>query len=160
MLSKTAIIQRQQIQHILDEKAILARLQHPFIVNLHYNFQDPRYLFLVLEYVIGGEFFSHLRRMGHFTPGEARFYAGQVTLVFDYLHKQDIIYRDLKPENLLIDAQGYLKLADFGFAKCVPFPSKTFTFCGTPEYLAPVCTFFFFSSFLFFHLLLHLLWGG
>ena len=71
---------------------------------------DPKYLYLVLEYVIGGEFFSHLRRTGRFSNDQTKFYGAQITLVFEYLHKQDIIYRDLKPENLLIDATGYLKI--------------------------------------------------
>lgn len=90
---------------------------------------------MVLEYVVGGEFFTHLRKAGRFDNNAAKFYAAQIVMIFDYLHKQDIIYRDLKPENLLLDAQGYIKITDFGFAKRVAF--KTYTLCGTPEYIAP-----------------------
>jgi serine/threonine protein kinase len=79
--------------------------------------------------------FTILRQMGMFPLTQARFYAAQITLVFDYLHNKNIIYRDLKPENVLINIDGYLKLTDFGFAKRVD--GKTFTICGTPEYLAP-----------------------
>lgn len=97
--------------------------------------QDERYLYIVLEYVPGGELFTYLRTVKNFKPADARFYAAQVTLMFEYLHSKNIIYRDLKPENLLIDVKGNLKLTDFGFAKMIE--SRTYTLCGTPEYLAP-----------------------
>ena len=90
---------------------------------------------MVLEYVIGGEFFTHLRKTGRFDQTAARFYCSQITLAFEYMHSSDYIYRDLKPENLLLDRTGYLKITDFGFAKRVAF--KTYTLCGTPEYIAP-----------------------
>jgi protein kinase A len=83
----------------------------------------------------GGEFFTHLRRAEKFENHVGRFYAAHVVKIFEYLHLQDIIYRDLKPENLLLDTEGYLKITDFGFAKVVSF--KTYTLCGTPEYIAP-----------------------
>ena len=94
-----------------------------------------RYVYLVMEYVIGGEFFTHLRRAGHFNNNTARFYAAQIVLIFQYLHSKDVVYRDLKPENLLIDASGNIKMTDFGFAKRVEY--RTWTLCGTPEYIAP-----------------------
>eukprot|EP00968_Pinguiococcus_pyrenoidosus_P019102 scaffold2012_cov228-Pinguiococcus_pyrenoidosus.AAC.9 len=86
-------------------------------------------------FIIGGEFFTHLRKAGRFDSQKSRFYAAQVAVIFEYLHGQDIIYRDLKPENLLLDETGYIKITDFGFAKHVTF--KTYTLCGTPEYIAP-----------------------
>jgi serine/threonine protein kinase len=158
MLKKTEILALSQVEHILNEKTILERTNHPFIVRMGGSFQgdffllfvagqvlyswlifvncaDAKHVFIALEFVIGGEFFTHLRRAGRFKPDNARFYAAQIVLMFEYLHSCDIIYRDLKPENLLLDETGYLKLADFGFAKYVQF--KTYTLCGTPEYLAP-----------------------
>jgi serine/threonine protein kinase len=90
---------------------------------------------MVLEYIVGGEFFTHLRKAGRFDHQASKFYATQIILVFEYMHTSDFIYRDLKPENLLLDKLGFLKITDFGFAKRVAF--KTYTLCGTPEYIAP-----------------------
>lgn len=97
--------------------------------------QDERYLYIVLEYVPGGELFTYLRTVQNLKSMDAWFYAAQVTIMFDYLHNKNIVYRDLKPENLLISHKGNLKLTDFGFAKVVE--TRTYTLCGTPEYLAP-----------------------
>ncbi|KAF8822612.1 AGC kinase, partial [Cardiosporidium cionae] len=88
-----------------------------------------------INYYAGGEFFFYLRQQGQLENDQAKFYAAQVCEIFDYLHSLHIIYRDLKPENLLIGKDGYLKLADFGFAKVVK--ERTYTLCGTPEYIAP-----------------------
>jgi len=124
-----------QQEHILNERNIMLNIHHPFIVILYQTFQDRDYLYFLLEPSLGGELFSVLREKSFFKQDEARFFAASVVSVFEYLHSKDIIYRDLKPENLLLDGRGYLKVTDFGFAKEVK--DRTWTLCGTPDYLAP-----------------------
>ena len=97
----------------------------------------PLLVYMLLDYVCGGELFSRLADLHHLQFAHSRFYAACVISAFEHLHRKDIIYRDLKPENLLIDREGYLKVVDFGFAKRLKRTEKTFTTCGTPEYLAP-----------------------
>jgi serine/threonine protein kinase len=104
-------------------------------VDLFATFQDDLNVYMLMSYVPGGELFTHLRRAQRFTPDVTRFYLATIILALKYLHSFNIIYRDLKPENLLLDSRGYLRLTDFGFAKIVD--DRTWTLCGTPEYLAP-----------------------
>ncbi|KAG2492165.1 hypothetical protein HYH03_009416 [Edaphochlamys debaryana] len=135
-LNKVAIIRENQVQHVVDERAMLARVAgYPFIINLLTSFQDTDNLYLVMDFVAGGEFFTHLRDHGRLQEEHARFYVAQVVLALEHLHSKGIAYRDLKPENLLIASDGYARLTDLGFAKVVK--GRTFTMCGTPDYLAP-----------------------
>eukprot|EP01017_Pseudomicrothorax_dubius_P046712 TRINITY_DN8272_c0_g1_i3.p1 TRINITY_DN8272_c0_g1~~TRINITY_DN8272_c0_g1_i3.p1 ORF type:complete len:311 (-),score=93.38 TRINITY_DN8272_c0_g1_i3:220-1152(-) len=136
MLKKTEIVRQNQVDHIKSEKRILQEVSHPFLVNLRADFQDERYVYMLFDYVGGGELFSRLRKEGRFANDVGLFYISEILLAIQYLHEKDIVYRDLKPENLLIDKRGHVKITDFGFAKKLP-NDRTFTLCGTPEYLAP-----------------------
>ncbi|KAK0448392.1 kinase-like domain-containing protein [Desarmillaria tabescens] len=135
VLRKTEIVRLRQVEHVNAERYILSRVHHPFVVDLFATFQDSLNVYMLMSYVPGGELFTHLRRAHRFTPDVTRFYLATIILALKYLHSFNIIYRDLKPENLLLDSRGYLRLTDFGFAKIVD--DRTWTLCGTPEYLAP-----------------------
>ncbi|KAI8386865.1 kinase-like domain-containing protein [Blakeslea trispora] len=134
-LDKYDIVRLKQVEHINNEPTILREISHPFLVNLWDAFQDDTHLFMVMDYVPGGELFSMLRKEKKFSEHTAKFYAAEVLLALAYLHENGIVYRDLKPENILIDARGHVKVTDFGFAKRVD--EMTWTVCGTPDYLAP-----------------------
>lgn len=135
VLRKTEIVRLRQVEHVNAERYILSRIRHPFIVDLYATFQDSLNVYMLMSYVPGGELFTHLRRAKRFTADVTRFYLATIILALKYLHSFNIIYRDLKPENLLLDSRGYIRLTDFGFAKIVD--DRTWTLCGTPEYLAP-----------------------
>jgi len=134
-IKKIQIVDLGQQTHITNEKKIMQMLDNRFLVNLRRTYKDAWRVYFLLDVCLGGELFTILRKMRSFDESTARFFAACVTEAFDYMHTLDVIYRDLKPENLVLDENGYLKVTDFGFAKVVP--NKTFTLCGTPDYLAP-----------------------
>jgi serum/glucocorticoid-regulated kinase 2 len=139
ILKKTHLVKRRQIERTRTERKVLSAVNHPFIMKLHYAFQSDDKLYLVLDYCPGGELFFHLSRCRRFPERVARFYAAELLLAIGHLHKRGIIYRDLKPENVLLDADGHVKLGDFGLAKAGisnPIEGAT-SMCGTPEYMAP-----------------------
>jgi len=137
ILSKREIIGHHQVEGVIREKNIMASIDHPFVVNLVCTFQDERNLYMILDLVQGGELFSviHTETRDGIPNSHARFYAACILEALSHLHHRHISYRDLKPENVLVDAKGYCLLIDLGFAKIVM--DKTYTLCGTPEYLAP-----------------------
>lgn len=135
LMKKDFLIKQKQVDHILSEISILNMIDNPFCVKMYGISQNDRYLYILMEYIQGGELFTYLRSIQTLKNEEARIYAAQVVLMFEYLHSLNVIYRDLKPENILIDSLGFLKLTDFGFAKVCD--GRTYTLCGTPEYLAP-----------------------
>ncbi|CAH2350998.1 spindle assembly checkpoint kinase [[Candida] railenensis] len=134
-LKKERVVNMKQVEHTNDERRMLKLAQHPFIIRMWGTFQDCRNLFMIMDYIEGGELFSLLRKSQRFPTPVAKFYAAEVFLAIEYLHNLDIIYRDLKPENILLDKNGHIKLTDFGFAKEVV--DVTYTLCGTPDYIAP-----------------------
>jgi len=132
-------MEKNEVKHTIAERNILSKVNYPFIMKLYYAFQTTDKLYLIMEFVNGGELYTHLQASGNLSGERTRFYSAEIVLALEYLHKSGIIYRDLKPENILIDAEGHLKITDFGLSKegLVGNNARTDTFCGTPEYLAP-----------------------
>lgn len=143
VLKKRAIIDRKQLLHLRAEHTILQAIRHPYTVRLYHSFQTRTRLFLIMDFAIGGEMFHQLKKVGHFPESLAVFYLAEIVSAFEHLHGYDVVFRDTKPENILLDAHGHVMLADFGLAKCgVSADStnssgmSTTTFCGTPDYLS------------------------
>lgn len=141
VLSKKVIIQKKEVAHTIGERNILVRTamaDSPFIVGLKFSFQTSSDLYLVTDFMSGGELFWHLQKEGRFQEARAKFYIAELILALQHLHRYDIVYRDLKPENILLDANGHIALCDFGLSKAnLTKNDTTNTFCGTTEYLAP-----------------------
>jgi serum/glucocorticoid-regulated kinase 2 len=138
ILKKEMVERRKQEEHVKTEREVLAHVAHPFIAKLHYAFQNEKKLYFALEYCPGGELFNLLQKRKYFTEDQARFYVAQMVLAIEFLHAKDFIYRDLKPENVLLDRQGYIRITDFGLSKGnIKTGKDARSVCGTPEYLAP-----------------------
>ncbi|XP_067644351.1 cAMP-dependent protein kinase catalytic subunit 3 isoform X2 [Eurosta solidaginis] len=135
LLAMADVIRLKQTEHVKNERNILREIRHPFVINLEWSTKDDCCLYMIFEYVCGGELFTYLRNAGRFSSQTSNFYAAEIVSALEYLHSLQIVYRDLKPENLLINRDGHLKITDFGFAK--KLRDRTWTLCGTPEYLAP-----------------------
>mmetsp|Transcript_30449 Transcript_30449/g.30101 ORF Transcript_30449/g.30101 Transcript_30449/m.30101 type:complete len:345 (+) Transcript_30449:411-1445(+) len=137
-LNKNTLKIKKQEKYARAECKILKSIRHPFIVPLYSVFQSPKCIFMVLEYCQFGDFSRLLSIMKQLKDQQARFYIAEVILAIEYLHSLNIVYRDLKPSNLLIDSQGHIKLSDFGLAKQnVTEDNPAMSFCGSPAYLAP-----------------------
>jgi serine/threonine protein kinase len=138
-MSKQLLCDYRQIEQAKVEKDVLLRTNHPFLVCAHFTFQTDSKLFLILDYVPGGELFLRLKQEYRFSESRARLYAAEMILGLGHLHSLGFVYRDLKPENILLDAEGHIKLTDFGLVKTNldTALSTTSTFCGTPQYIAP-----------------------
>ncbi|KAJ3299239.1 Serine/threonine kinase [Borealophlyctis nickersoniae] len=141
VLKKEFTIQNDDVKSIKLEKRIFqaaSAVHHPFLVNLHSCFQTDTRLYFVMEYVPGGDLMAHIQTHKRFTQPRAKFYACEVLLALEYFHKMNIVYRDLKLDNILMDRDGHIKVADYGICKeNMPYGQATRTFCGTPDYMAP-----------------------
>ena len=137
MMKKHKIVHHNQVRHVLDEVLILSHLRCKLVVELYAMFQDENNVYIVMEYAPGGELFTHLRRERKFTTDRAKFYAVEVAGALRVMHAVNVLYRDIKPENIVLSADGHIRLCDFGFAKVIKKGNVTFTTCGTPEYITP-----------------------
>jgi serine/threonine protein kinase len=135
IFSKVDILKYKQLDHIFSEVKILDMIDHPACIRVYGICQDDSLFNILMEYVPGGELFTYLHTVQVLKNENCKFYIAQIVSILEYLHEKEIAYRDLKAENILIDQNGYLKLADFGFAKIIK--GRTYTVCGTPEYIAP-----------------------
>jgi serine/threonine protein kinase len=136
VLKKSEVIEKGQVEHTKAEQAILVSIRHPYISCLRFSFQNSDKLYLITDYMSGGNLFAHLRKSKMFDENRAKFYAAELILALDHLHQHEIIYRDLKLENILMDGAGHICLTDFGLSK-QDSKNGASTFCGTAEYLAP-----------------------
>jgi len=135
-ISKLQVVHNKQTAQMLSEKKVMEHLNSAFVVNLIRTYKDDWWLYLLLDVCLGGELFTIHRKVGSFDEASARFFTSCVILGFIHMHGHNIAYRDLKPENLVLDSDGYLKITDFGLSKFI-IDGNTFTMCGTPDYLAP-----------------------
>ncbi|CAN8177083.1 unnamed protein product [Coccothraustes coccothraustes] len=138
ILRKEVVIAKDEVAHTVTESRVLQSSRHPFLTALKYAFQTSDRLCFVMEYANGGELFFHLSRERVFPEPRARFYGAEIVSALQYLHSRDVVYRDIKLENLMLDKDGHIKITDFGLCKEGVTDGATMrTFCGTPEYLAP-----------------------
>nr|XP_046210236.1 ribosomal protein S6 kinase alpha-2-like isoform X2 [Oncorhynchus gorbuscha]XP_046210237.1 ribosomal protein S6 kinase alpha-2-like isoform X2 [Oncorhynchus gorbuscha] len=137
VLRKATLKVRDRVRSKM-ERDILAEVNHPFIVKLHYAFQTEGKLYLILDFLRGGDLFTRLSKEVMFTEEDVKFYLAELALALDHLHSLGIIYRDLKPENILLDEEGHIKITDFGLSKeAIDHDKRAYSFCGTIEYMAP-----------------------
>lgn len=137
-MKKEVLQEHEHVEQSIVERDIYIKTRHPFLVSAHYSFQTPESIFLILDYVPGGELFERLKQESKFDEPRAKLYAAEIMLALGHLHSLKLIFRDLKPENILLDENGHIKLTDFGLVKTnMGADDSTSTFCGTPEYIAP-----------------------
>lgn len=137
-IRKDILIEKGQIQNTKNEKDILLNIEHPFLLGMDFVFQNDYRLYFFLDYIKGGNLFENLFQVKRFEENIVKFIAAQLVLAIGCLHENKVVHRDLKPENVLLDEDGYIKLADFGLAKfLLDAKQSTYSFCGTAEYLAP-----------------------
>ena len=138
ILRKDQIKLKHQEEHTKTERDLMVKINNPFVVNIKFAFQDDSKLYIVSDFMQGGDMFYHLHSQKKFEEERAKFYTIELILGLEFLHKNNMIYRDLKPENILMDSNGHIKISDFGLSKILDKPNgKAFTLCGTPQYLAP-----------------------
>ena len=138
ILNKDAVKLRHQEVHTKAERDLMVKIHCPFIVGIKFAFQDKEKLYIITEFMQGGEIFYHLHKERKFNTEKTKFYISEIVLALEFLHNKHMLYRDLKPENILLGSDGHIKLTDFGLSKIFnQKKQKAYTICGTPQYLAP-----------------------
>ncbi|KAL2898012.1 Serine/threonine-protein kinase AtPK2/AtPK19 [Bienertia sinuspersici] len=137
VIRKDKIIEKNHVEYIKSEREILMKVEHPFIIKLKFSFQTKYRLYLVQDFVNGGQLFFQLLEHGLFREDSARVYAAEIVSAVAYLHDNGIMHRDLKPENILLDSDGHIVITDFGLAKQFDDTTRSNSLCGTIEYMAP-----------------------
>lgn len=135
VMRKEMLIQTNNVSYTMTERNILRNIRHPFIAQLYYAFQTKGKVYLVMEFLNGGQMLYHMRQQAMLSEEHVRIYAAEIVLAIEYLHSLDIVHRDIKPENVLLSSDGHLRLADFGLAKVNVTDDSAKTFCGTIEYM-------------------------
>ncbi|CAD8095847.1 unnamed protein product [Paramecium sonneborni] len=135
-MSKALIITKKSVNSVMNERILLSELKHPFLVNMNYAYQDRETLYLIMDYMSGGDLRYHIGRMRRFNEEQTRFFVACIFLSLEYVHENKIIHRDIKPENLVLDNKGYVHLTDFGIARIMK-PENSSDTSGTPGYMAP-----------------------
>jgi serine/threonine protein kinase len=138
VLDKLLLKSRHQELHTQAERDLMVKIHCPFIISIKSAFQDEKYLYLVSDFMQGGDMYYHMHEARQFSFELTQFYVSEIVLALEYLHKNNMVYRDLKPENILLDSKGHVKITDFGLSKMLnSSKDKAFTICGTAQYLAP-----------------------
>ena len=135
-MSKTKIIDKHSIKSVKNERNLLEKINHPFIINMHYSFQDKDNLYLIMDFLSGGDLRYHLCKKKKFTESQSKFFISNILLSLEYIHENKIIHRDIKPENLILDSKGYVHLTDFGISK-IQSKNNSKETSGTPGYMSP-----------------------
>jgi hypothetical protein len=137
VMSKEKLVKGKQVHHTINERNVLYACNHSNIIKFYGSFKDSSYVYFIMKLYCYGDLYTLMKAKKKFEENDARFYAANIFLAFEYLHINNVLYRDLKPENVLLSSNGYLKLTDFGFAKRINDNQLTTTMCGTPDYLSP-----------------------
>jgi serine/threonine protein kinase len=135
-MSKVKVINKKSVTSVMNEKEFLSKLNHPFLVNMTSAFQDREHLYLIMDYLDGGDLRYHLGNKRYFSEKETKFFVANILIGLEYMHKNKIIHRDIKPENLVLDSQGYLRVTDLGISREFRQNNSQDT-SGTPGYMAP-----------------------